>query len=124
MTAHIVTVNVDDTIDHTISLMIRHRISGLPVLSKAGRPVGIISEFDLLKLICDGGTEESRVCEYMSPSLDSVSEQDDWVVVADIFRSGRLRRLPVCEMGCSWGLSLGTIWCEQSETLGVNFVKN
>ena len=38
MTTQVVTVNVDDTIDHAITLMVRHRISGLPVLDREGRP--------------------------------------------------------------------------------------
>ena len=36
MTTQVVTVNVDDTIDHAITLMVKHRISGLPVLGREG----------------------------------------------------------------------------------------
>ena len=67
----------------------------LPVLDEHGCPAGIISEFDLLKLICDGGGEEAKVRQYMSPGLFGVSEEDDWVSVADMFRLKRVRRLPV-----------------------------
>ncbi len=99
MTTHIVTVHVDDTIDHAITLMVRHRISGLPVLDREGRPVGIISEFDLLELICEGQTEQDKVSHYMSSGLFGVAEHDSWVVVADAFRTKRLRRLPVLRDG-------------------------
>ena len=47
MTSHVVAVRADDTVDHAITLMVKHRISGLPVLDKDNRPVGIVSEFDL-----------------------------------------------------------------------------
>jgi CBS domain-containing protein len=104
MTTHVVTVDLDDTVDHAISLMVRHRISGLPVLDKQGRPAGIISEFDLLKLICDGGGEQSRVCDYVSPDLFGVSEEDDWVSVADMFRAKHVRRLPVLRNGMLVGI--------------------
>ena len=36
MTTHVVTVSVDDTIDYAIYLMVKHRISGLPVVDKRG----------------------------------------------------------------------------------------
>jgi len=104
MTTHLVTVNVDDTVDHAISLMVRHRISGLPVLDQEGRPVGVISEFDLLELICEGQTEQDKVSQYMSPDLFGVAEQDSWVTVADAFRTKRFRRLPVLRDGTLVGI--------------------
>jgi CBS-domain-containing membrane protein len=99
MTTHVVTVSVDDTIDHAITLMVRHRISGLPVLDLEGRPVGIVSEFDLLELICEGHTEQGSVSRYMSPELFGVAEHDSWVALVDAFRSKRVRRLPVLRDG-------------------------
>jgi CBS domain-containing protein len=99
MTTHVVSVNVDDTIDHAIDLMVKHRISGLPVLDQKGRPVGIVSEFDLLELICEGQSEQDKVYHYMSPKLFGVVEEDSWVTVVDAFRAKRVRRLPVLRDG-------------------------
>ena len=95
MTTHIVAVDVDDTVDHAISLMVKHRISGLPVLDKQGCPVGVVSEFDLLELISEGQSERNLVCDYMSTDLYTVAEKDGWVHVVDLFRSTHVRRLPV-----------------------------
>ena len=89
MTTQVVTVNVDDTIDHAITLMVKHRISGLPVLGREGRPVGIISEFDCLELISEGQTEQDLVSHYMSPGVFGVAEEDSWGTVVDAFRSKR-----------------------------------
>ena len=99
MTTHVVTVNVDDTVDHAIALMVRHRISGLPVLDRRGYPVGIVSEFDLLELITDGQTEQQEVSHCMSNELFGVAEEDSWISVADMFRQKRVRRLPVLRDG-------------------------
>ncbi len=41
MTTHVVTVDLDDTVDQAIGLMIRHRISGLPVVDRERRPWGL-----------------------------------------------------------------------------------
>jgi len=95
MTTDVVTVELDDTVDYAVSLLVKHRISGLPVLDKAGSLVGIISEFDLLGLICDSRTEKDQVCHYMSTELCKVVENDNWVSVADTFRLNHIRRLPV-----------------------------
>jgi CBS-domain-containing membrane protein len=99
MTAQVITVSVDDTIDRAIDLMVTHRVSGLPVLDRDGRPVGVISEFDLLELICEGQTEQDKVSHYMSRGLLGVAEEDSWVTVADMFRERRVRRLPVLRHG-------------------------
>jgi CBS domain-containing protein len=104
MTTHVVAVHEDDNVDRAISLMVRHRISGLPVLNDQGEPTGIISEFDLLKLICDGGTERAKIRQYMSAGLFGVAEDDDWVSVADTFRAKRVRRLPVLRDGMLVGI--------------------
>jgi CBS domain-containing protein len=104
MATHLVTVNEDDTIDHAVTLMIRHRISGLPVLDRAGWPVGIISEFDLLELICEGETGRDAVSHYMSPEFFSVAADDNWVTVADVFREKHVRRLPVLRDGVLVGI--------------------
>jgi CBS domain-containing protein len=104
MTTHVVTVNVDDTIDHAITLMVRHRISGLPVVDRENHAVGVISEFDLLELICEGQGEQNSVSHYMSPGVFSVSEDDSWVAVADVFRSKHFRRLPVLRDGKLMGI--------------------
>ena len=99
MTTHVVTVNTEDTLDHAITLMVRHRISGLPVVDRENRAVGVISEFDLLELICEGQGEQNAVSHYMSPEVFSVAEDDSWVAVADVFRSKHFRRLPVLRDG-------------------------
>ena len=99
MTTDVVTVKLDDTIDQAISLLVEHQISGLPVLDNAGNLVGIITEFDLLELICDSRAEKDKVCHYMATDVCSVGEDDNWVDVADTFRSNRIRRLPVTRDG-------------------------
>lgn len=99
MTTHVVAVAANDTIDHAISLMVKHRISGLPVIDEDGRPLGVVSEFDLLELICEGHNETDTVSHFMSVDLWSVEAGDSWVRVADVFREKHVRRLPVLQDG-------------------------
>jgi predicted transcriptional regulator len=99
MNSTILSVDPDDTIDYAISLLVKHRVSGLPVVDKAGCMVGVISEFDLLELICNCEDEKNKVSHYMSRDVCSVEEDTGWVEIADIFRSGHMRRLPVTREG-------------------------
>ncbi|GAB6274865.1 MAG: CBS domain-containing protein [Peptococcaceae bacterium] len=48
MTTEVVTVNSDDTIEKVAQLMLKHHVSGMPVVDGEGKLVGIISEGDLL----------------------------------------------------------------------------
>jgi len=95
MTANVITLDPDDTVDHAISLMVDHKISGLPVVDGTGDLVGVVSEFDLLELICDCRAEKDRIRDYMSTDIQKVEVEADWVEVADTLRSSHLRRVPV-----------------------------
>ena len=59
MTRSVVTVTQDATIVDAAKLMISHRISGVPVVEREGRLVGIVTEGDLLRR-AETGTEGHR----------------------------------------------------------------
>jgi len=48
MTAKVVTARPETTFKELATLMNTHRVSGLPVVDGAGRPVGVVSEADML----------------------------------------------------------------------------
>lgn len=95
MTSAVVAVDPEDSIEKTIRLMLDHRVSGLPVIDRAGRLVGVISEYDLLDLVWDSDRADSEVYQYMTCPVHTVDEQDDVGCVAERFRLFGIRRLPV-----------------------------
>ncbi len=95
MNADVVSVDPDDTIEAAISLMIKHGLSGLPVVDGAGRLSGIVSEFDLLDLVWNPKTDQDKVYHYMTREVHTVSEDEDVEAVAELFRTLSIRRLPV-----------------------------
>jgi CBS domain-containing protein len=99
MTKDVVTVSPQDTIDRAIALILDHAISGLPVVDDEGQLRGIVSQFDLLLVICDCQSEKDQVWQYMSPEVVSVDEEADWNAIADILRSRQIQRLPVTRDG-------------------------
>ena len=59
MTRNVITVGPDSSIVDAAKLMLEHHISGLPVLDKPGRLVGIVSEGDFLRR-SEIGTQRRR----------------------------------------------------------------
>jgi CBS domain-containing protein len=59
MTKNVVTVDEQATAQEAAALMLRHRISALPVVDSSGKLVGIVSEGDLMRR-AELGTERER----------------------------------------------------------------
>jgi acetoin utilization protein AcuB len=51
MSRHIVTIGPDDTVFTAAELMLMHKISGLPVVDKTGRLIGMLTESDIFRLV-------------------------------------------------------------------------
>ncbi|MDE2376946.1 CBS domain-containing protein [Bradyrhizobium sp.] len=49
MSRQVITIDPDASIDDAIRTMLDHRVSGLPVVDRAGRLVGIVSESDFIR---------------------------------------------------------------------------
>jgi CBS domain-containing protein len=87
MTSPALAVALDDTARHAAELMIRHRISGLPVIDETSRPVGLVSEADFvfgaaearkhrqeqwLRLISDGQAVNANYLDLLDKELGRV----------------------------------------------------
>ncbi len=107
MNTQVVTVRTDDTTDHAISLMVEHKISGLPVVDTTGKLVGMISEGDLLDLVFDCFGEKANVGQYMSREPCQVDVEDNWTDVAGLFRTRSIRQVPVTQEGKLVGVISG-----------------
>ena len=59
MTRHVVTVGSETTVVEAANIMLRHHISGLPVIDTAGKVVGMISEGDFIRR-AEIGAERKR----------------------------------------------------------------
>jgi CBS domain-containing protein len=104
MTTTVVSVSPHATMKEAAALLLRHRVSGVPVVDDAGRIVGVISEFDLLKLVYSPEVESHRVGDYMSTKLLTAAPDDSLIEIVDTFTSHPIRRLPVVSEGKLVGL--------------------
>lgn len=86
-------------------LLLRHGVSGAPVLDDDGRLVGICSEFDCLRVLSTGAFysddhgSEGVVAHFMSTEFHAVEPHQDVYALAQFFLSHGVRRLPVLQGG-------------------------
>jgi CBS domain-containing protein len=120
MTSDVITVGPDVSVHKAARLLSDHGISGLPVLDREGRVIGIVTEGDLIlrqaaprprrwwhRFLAD---PETLACEYqkaagttvgevMTRAVVSVSPTLDLGAAARILSDRALRRLPVVRNG-------------------------
>ena len=98
MTAHPVTFKPEMDVLDAVHQLVKHRIAGAPVVNDHGEVVGMLSEFDCMKVALDSGyygDAGGPVSEYMSKSVESVDADMSIVDLAEKFLNSKFRRFPV-----------------------------
>ncbi len=122
MTAGAATIGAEASVAHAAQLMVQHRVSGLPVVDADGRPVGMVTERDLLRR-AELGTERPAprwfelwttpadaaddyvhahgrtVADVMSRAIVTVSPETPLEEVVSIMERRGFKRLPVLRDG-------------------------
>lgn len=78
MTPHVVAAAPDSTVAEIAGLLLRHQVSGLPVVDEAGRPVGMVSEGDLIRR-AEIGTAPGRASWWLRVFGDRTALADAYV---------------------------------------------
>ncbi|RPH97617.1 MAG: CBS domain-containing protein [Lysobacterales bacterium] len=102
MVTNVITLDPDMEILGATQVLIRHDISGAPVLDKHGRLIGMLTERDCMRVTLHAGYHGAPgglVRDYMSPAPVSVSPEDTILEVAERFINERYRRYPVLDGG-------------------------
>ena len=87
--------------------LVNSRYTGMPVLDKKNRVIGIVSEVDILKALQEAQTlQETTIREYMTPSPVVIKEETSLKEASNILRDHKIHRLPVVKEG---GELIGTI---------------
>ena len=100
MTRSVVTLAPDGGIYPAIKVLLKHKISGAPVVDPAGRLVGILSEKDCLRVLVGGaldGLPDGLVRDYMTETVETVGPGATLLDIAHRFITRSYRRLPVLD---------------------------
>ena len=100
MTKTLVTFKPNTSVLDAIHALVKHRIAGAPVVDDEGNLIGMLSEFDCMKVALQAGYHESfggPVSEYMTTDVTTVNAQMGIIDLAEMFAEKGYRRFPVTE---------------------------
>ncbi len=100
MARDLVTAHPEMEAYEAISLLLKHQISGMPVVDGAGKLVGVLSERDCLKTLLHAqyhNLPTAFVKDLMSTDVQTIGPDTDILTIAEIFLNNKFRRLPVVD---------------------------
>lgn len=102
MTTTLVTLSPTTEVMSAINQLVKHRISGAPVLDAEGQLVGMLSEMDCMQvglIAAEDTCVAGPVSQFMKTGVLAVSPEDSLTQLAQLFLSKPFRRYPVIEDG-------------------------
>lgn len=110
--ADVVTIGPDQTIRDALTTLAKHNFGALVVVDKINKPIGIISERDIVRLAAENEDFFSiPVGEVMTKNVITGVWQDELKAVAFTMTEKRIRHLPIVDgQGILFGIvSIGDI---------------
>ncbi|MDP2058304.1 MAG: CBS domain-containing protein [Flavobacteriaceae bacterium] len=104
MSTSLITFKPDQPVVQVMELLIKHRISGGPVVDDGGNLVGMISEGDCMKEISECRyynmpMNDQKVDKYMDKSVETINWDLSVFDAATLFCNARRNRFPVMKDG-------------------------
>ena len=100
MTKTLTTFRPDTSVLDAIHTLVKQRIAGAPVVDDSGNLIGMLSEFDCMKVALQAGYHEmfgGPVSEYMTSDVTTVNAQMSIIDLAQLFAEKGYRRFPVTD---------------------------
>lgn len=96
--ADVITIGPDQKIRDALTLLAKHNVGALVVVNNTHKPIGIISERDIVRLAAKNEELFSiPINEVMTKDVITGVPQDDLRAVADTMTEKRIRHLPIVD---------------------------
>ncbi|MGM5469261.1 CBS domain-containing protein [Flavobacteriaceae bacterium LMO-SS05] len=104
MSTKLITFRSDQRIEHAIDILIKHRISGAPVVNSKNELIGVISEGDCIKHISESRyynmpMENKTIESHMVKNVETIDANMNIFDAANKFLESKRRRFPIVENG-------------------------
>lgn len=104
MTKDLITFAPEQSVLEVMNLLIKHRISGGPVVNENRKLIGIISESDCMNQIAESRyynmpMSDMQVKDYMIKDVDTIDGDMDIFDAAKTFGNSNRRRFPIVDQG-------------------------
>jgi len=96
MTRNVYTTSAEASVQEVAQLLSRKNISGVPVLDKDGKMIGIVTEADIIGKV---DREGLRAADIMSPEIIAVDEETRVGEIAMLLTEHRIKRVPIVQHG-------------------------
>ena len=116
----IITIDPTAKVGHAMGLLVKHRISSLPVVDERESVIGIISDRDIFREAFDApdSYRDATVGERMTTEVIIGVPDDEISYIAGIMTNNRIRHVPIVEEGKLVGLiSTGDVVKTQMDKL-------
>ncbi len=92
----LVSSSPSESISSVLEKMVLENVSAVPVLQK-GKPVGMVTEMDLLGIVMEGVPFGDKIGLYMSDSVECVEMDDKLVDIVKVLNAMDVRRVVLCD---------------------------
>lgn len=104
MTRNLITFTPNQTIESVMQSLIKHRISGGPVINEKNELIGIISEGDCIKQISESRyynmpMQDKTIEKHMATNVETIDGNMNIFDAANKFLNAKRRRFPIVENG-------------------------
>lgn len=102
MARDLITLSPDDEINSAMNTLLKHRLSGAPVLDDTGALVGVLSKKDCLRAAIEASYYRewgATVAKHMSRNVETLDVGTDILAVAKALLGSTYRRFPVMQSG-------------------------
>lgn len=99
MNKDVITVQENTPVCEAVKLMVKHNITGLPVVTEDKRVLGIVTEKDLLSLFTNLEERNKKVSDIMTCNVTCFSVDDDILDICENLNYGGFRRVPIISNG-------------------------
>lgn len=104
MTTNLITFKSSQSIEEVVNTIIKHRISGAPVVNDKNELIGLISETDCIKQVSESQyynmpMNDNTVENYMVKDVDTIDGNMNIFDAAKMFLESHRRRFPIVENG-------------------------
>jgi CBS domain-containing protein len=99
MRTELITVTEDATISDVMKILVRNRITGLPVVSDDMDLLGMVTEKDVLRMLLNPTGKVKSVAELMTSDIMSFDGNDDLIKVFKGLVESNFRRVPILSEG-------------------------
>lgn len=98
MARTLVTFKPETDVLDAVHTLVQHRIAGAPVVNDEGSLLGMLSEFDCMKVALNAGYHGiwgGPVRDFMSDGVETVDADMSIIDLAQVFINKKFRRFPV-----------------------------